>query len=306
MKLRYFDLHCDTATALFDKSENLYNSSCQLSANDIEDFKEYSQVFAVFSKPGLSDDECYMRFFKVVENFKASNGIDFALSGADMPSHILSVEDARLLAGDITRLQELFDSGVRILTPLWTGETCIGGSYDTESGLTDFGRSVVDWCFTHGIIPDISHASVSSAEEILESGLRHVLPVIASHSNSFEVCSHPRNLPLSLVYKLKQTGGIVGICLHGPHLGTDPDLETVFRHIDYFAEHIGSETVALGCDLDGTHELPHGIAKASDVQKIADIMIKHGYTDDAVDGIFYKNAYNFFKTNLKVPGKENK
>ncbi|MBQ7669489.1 MAG: membrane dipeptidase [Clostridia bacterium] len=303
---RYFDLHCDTATALYDRSEVLDNSTCHLSSDDIKSFEEYSQVFAVFSKPGLSDDECYKRFFKVVDNFKKSNRLAFASCGADMPSHILSVEDARLLAGDITRLRVLFDSGVRILTPLWTGETCIGGSYDTSKGLTDFGRSAVDWCFNNGVIPDVSHASVCAAEEILDMGIDFGLPVIASHSNSFDICPHPRNIPLSLANKLKQTGGIIGICLHGPHLGISPDLETVFRHIDFFAEHIGSDRVALGCDFDGTSELPSEITKVSDVQKIADIMIKHGYPDDTVDGIFYKNAYEFFESNLKVPGKENK
>ena len=306
MKLRYFDLHCDTATELFDKCENLLNSSCRLSASDIKTFDEYCQVFAVFSKPGLSDDECYKRFFKVVDSFKAENGIEFASDGKDMPSHILSVEDARLLDGDITRLQSLFDKGVRVLTPLWAGETCIGGSYDTETGLSDFGHAVVEWCFMHGIIPDISHASVKSADEILDTGIKYGLPVIASHSNSYEICSHPRNLSLSAAHKLKKTGGIVGICLHAPHIGIVPDLEAVFRHIDFFAEHIGADRVALGCDFDGTRELPSGISKASDIYKLADTMISHGYSDDFVDGIFFNNAYNFFKTNLKVPGKENK
>lgn len=304
--MNYFDLHCDTATVLFDRGEKLKNSGCQISLKDISEFSSYSQVFAIFSKPGVSDDDCYKRFFEVLDSFVSANGISFSKTGNNDLSYILSVEDARLLHGRIEKLDTLFDFGVRIMTPLWSGVTCIGGSFDTDEGLTEFGREVIRRCLTKGIIPDISHASVRSADEIFEIAASFSSPVLATHSNSYEICSHPRNLREAQVQKLKKSKGIVGICLHSPHLGEEADIETVIKHIDYYSEHIGIEAVALGCDLDGTDNLPKGISCLSDVKKIADGMSAHGYSDDDINRVFYKNAHEFFKKNLGVPRKETK
>lgn len=96
--------------------------------------------------------------------------------------------------GSLSRLAALYRAGIRVLTLLWGGNTCIGGSHDTDSGLTPFGRAVVRKCHQIGIIPDISHASVASAEEIIEISLSTGKPCIASHSDSYHVFPHTRNL----------------------------------------------------------------------------------------------------------------
>lgn len=301
--MRLFDLHCDSATALFDKGENLSTSTCHISKDSISSFSSYSQIFAIFSKPNTSDDDCYKRFFDVTDRFTSENYIEFC-ENADALSErkhnfILSVEDARLLGCDISRLDALYSRGVRVLTPLWSGVTCIGGSFDTNGGLTHFGKQVVIRCCELGIIPDISHASERSAKEIVEISAQYGSPVIASHSDSYSVNPHPRNLNDALADDIKSLGGLVGICLHAPHLGEgNVTAETVVRHIDYFCSLIGHEVLALGCDFDGTDSLPCGIRSQSDLYMIADELLRRGYREDLIDSIFYKNAYNFFKRNI--------
>lgn len=65
-------------------------------------------------------------------------------------------------------MRELYDLGVRVMTLLWGGDTSIGGSHDTENGLTDFGKAAVEEMAKVGIIPDISHASFKSADDIMD------------------------------------------------------------------------------------------------------------------------------------------
>ena len=283
--MRYFDLHCDTATALYDRGETLKTSTCQISAGTISHFDVMTQVFAVFSKPGMSNEDCYRRFFKVVEHLK---------SDPDLPPHILSVEDARLLDGDAARLDALYSEGVRILTPLWSGVTCVGGSFDTDEGLSPFGFDVIEKCFDLGITPDVSHASRKSTSEIIRCAEAHGTAVIASHSDSYEVCPHPRNLTDSEAKEIAALGGVVGICLHTPHLGGE-DVDTVLKHIAHFVNLIGEDGVCLGCDLDGTDKLPGGIKNQADVIIIAEEMEKQGFGKNLINKVFYENANAFFE-----------
>ena len=304
-----FDLHCDTATELYDDGGTLASSARQISLNTISSFEKYAQVFAVFSKPGLTDDACYDRFFRVKDHFFSSNGVKPTISRLGIESDerikcILSVEDARLLSSDINRLDALYDSGVRVITPLWAGVTCIGGSFDTDAGLSDFGKLVINRSLELGIIPDISHASVRSADEIMSIAEEFSAPVIASHSDSFKICPHPRNIDDGAAKRVKNSGGVIGICLHAPHLSDkSPDCETVFRHIDHLVSVTDEDTVCLGCDFDGTSELPYPINCQRDLYALVDTLYSHGYGNDHIRKLFYENAFGFFRKNLGVKRK---
>lgn len=303
--MRYFDLHCDTATKLYRDSKTLATSERQISLSTIGTFEKYGQVFAIFSNPENSNDKAYQDFFDISSRFKIDNNIEFCtdlLNGKN--NCILSVEDARILNGDISRLQKLYDAGVRIMTFLWGGVTCIGGSFDTDDGLTDFGSEVVVKCIELGIIPDISHASRRSADDILSIAESYEAPVIASHSNSYTVNPHPRNITDETARRVASSGGVIGICLHGPHLGYNPNVGTAVDHIEHFINIVGTDAVCLGCDLDGTRELPNGITNQSDIVKIAEEMSQRCHGKFVIEKIFYQNAFEFFKNNLgKKRGK---
>ena len=300
--MKIFDLHCDTMTELYDRGETLRSNTCHIKEEYYSDFEDYCQVAAVISSPDLDNGACYKRFFQVVNKAEAE-GVRFCKSFSDLekgkPSFILSVEDARLLDGDISRLQSLYDRGVRIVTPLWGGSTCIGGSFDTEEGLTSFGIEVVKECLRLGIIPDISHASVKSAHMILEIGEDAGKAIIASHSNSYSVYPHPRNLSDGKALRVKETGGVIGISLYPPHLGEgEATSETVFRHIDYYTSLLGEDTLCLGADFDGIDTTPTDIKCQKELYNLENTLVNHGYTMEQITKLFYKNAFNFIKRTL--------
>jgi membrane dipeptidase len=183
--------------------------------------------------------------------------------------------------------------GVRFVTPVWGGDSCIGGAHNTENGLTKFGYEAVKKMVSLGIIPDISHSSVKTAAEIMDIAEAAGRPAIATHSNSKSVCDHTRNLSDEQFRRVCALDGIVGISLCPSHLFSEnANVDSVIRHIDKYMELGGERHIAIGCDLDGTN--PHSdFSSIADIGKIADKLSSIGYTDEVIHGIFFENAANF-------------
>ena len=306
--MKLFDLHCDTATRLLDEKQVLYDNGLHISINRASYLEKYVQLMAVWSNYRLSDGEAYGVFFKVVENLKkeveinqnyiglakCSKDISLLLSQGKSPL-ILAVEDARILDNDIQRLNVLYDWGVRALTLNWYGETCIGGAHDTNIGLTEFGENVVKKCFETGIIPDISHSSFKGAEMVLDIAEQYNKPIIASHSDSYSVNPHTRNLRDTELMRIVRLGGLVGINLCTDHLSSNSSasVDDVMLHVEHYLSMGAQNCLAMGGDLDGT-DLPLGFEGIQDMYKIADAMLRLNYSEDLVNNILFNNAHNFF------------
>ena len=206
-----------------------------------------------------------------------------------------------MLGGRVERLDELRARGVRYLTLLWGGRTCIGGSHDTSDGLTDFGARVVRGCFERGIIPDVSHASEQVVDQLLPIAYEYQKPVIASHSNAYTVYPHTRNLRDRHFRAIRELGGIVGISLCPEHL-TDTSLrpagvEDIFRHVEHDLSLGGEDMVGFGADWDGT-DLPEAFEHVGHLMQVADCMAAHNYSDELIEKLFWKNFYRFSMKNL--------
>ncbi|MBE6694371.1 MAG: hypothetical protein E7589_06380 [Ruminococcaceae bacterium] len=309
MKLSVIDSHCDTAYELFLRGENIQNNTCHISLDGFSAYDRKAQFFAIWSDRRYSDDECFERFLKAADNFRsdvqrhsdeislASDADGFATAWeSGKLAAILAVEDARLLGKDLSRLDVLKAYGVKYLTLTWSGDSCIGGAHDTDAGLSDFGRRVVERCFELSIIPDVSHGSEALTDEVISLAYQYKKPIIASHSNSYFSYPHSRNLRDGHFADIKTLGGLVGVSLCPHHLGNAASraitVLDVIKHIDRYMELGGEDTVGLGCDLDGT-DLPEGFDGVSNLYLIADELAKNGYSDRLINKIFWQNHYNF-------------
>ncbi len=310
MYLDYIDLHCDTALSLYRKQQDLKTNELAISLEKAAPYPHYAQFFAVWGSSKRTDEEIYSDFLTVSDQFFAQlekyDAIQQVRNGEQLHeawesgknAAILAVEDARLLAGKIERLDELAARGVKYLTLMWGGESIIGGSHNTDAGLTDFGREVVKRCFELGIVPDISHASARSADEILTLAEQAGRPVMASHSNAYTVYGHSRNLRDEHAKRLFALGGVVGLNLCAHHIKdcsqdyTRP--EDLMPHIEHFLTLGGEHHLAIGGDLDGA-DLPLGIKTVTDVAVLADLMQKKGYSNAQIERIFSRNALRFFE-----------
>lgn len=313
--MNLFDLHCDTAYELYKKKTSLGHGDCHISLDRAARYPHYGQVMAIWSDKRLDDDTAYHQFHHIADNLLRS--VDEERSRAmlcrtaddlhtaweaDKSALFVAVEDARLLGGEMDRLPVLYARGVRFLTLTWGGSTCIGGSHDTDAGLTEFGRNVVEQCFALGIVPDLSHASDATMTEVLHMAKAAGKPVIATHSNARAVRDHRRNLTDEEFCAIRDLGGVVGISLCPAHLASadEPrDVNAIVRHIEHYLSLGGEKTVCMGGDLDGTN-LPDGFSGIEDLGKIAEALAVRGHSDALINAIFCGNAVRFIEKNLKA------
>ena len=311
-----FDLHCDTLSEIYKSKEPLLSNTKAVSIEKFSSFDKKAQVFAIWSDNEKTEDEAFVTFQHTATEFREqieenANLISLCTTKDELEqaqkdgklSAILAVEDAKLLSGDLSRLERIYEFGVRILTLGWKGHSCVCGSYDTDDGLTPFGFEVLRECENLGIVVDVSHLSEKGFWDVAGKAQK---PFIASHSNSHILCDHRRNITDVQLRTIASAGGICGISLVGKHLAKrlpeenalDPAevLEAVCAHIEHFSE-ITPENICLGLDLDGTEPLA-GLESVDKAPVLFEALTNRGMDEKQAENIFYNNAYNFFLKNL--------
>lgn len=315
MKLSLIDTHCDTAVRLHAHGASLYENDFHVSLKQAEKYENYAHFFAIWADEKRSDDDCFNDFLAVCDNLDAeidknAERVSRTRSFADMTDAwehgkraiFLACEDARILAGRPERIETLASLGVKYVTLLWGGHTCIGASHDVEGSLTDFGRETVMRCFELGIVPDVSHANKEVTDEVCALAREYGKPIIASHSNCFDVYPHTRNLRREHIKEIISLGGTIGLNLCPYHIkdvehGSPATVTDILRHAEAFLSFSAEDALGLGCDLDGT-DLPEGISGIKDIDRIAEAMLSINYSDELVRKIFWKNDYEFIKKNF--------
>lgn len=311
-----FDLHCDTALGIYQTSESLKKNNGDVDLERFSVFDKKAQVFAIWSPQTMTEDECFVNFKNCYEYFKNqleqhSDEICLCTSKEDLQKGfeskklcgILGVEDVRLLGGDLDRLHVLHECGVRVVTLGWQGETSVCGGFDTETGLTPFGYEVLKECEGLGITVDVSHLSERSFWDVAGKATK---PFIASHSCSFAVQGHKRNLTDMQYRTIASFNGIVGVNLVGAHLSDEllkedttstAVYEAFYRHTEHFLE-MSESTLGLGLDFDGSSPLP-GVEDISCIPNLYEALYNKGIDSDTIERVGFDNAYRFFEENLK-------
>ncbi len=304
MDLSLFDLHCDTAFELFATKQRLASNNLHISLENTAKFKQYIQVMAFFTSPDLTDNAGWDRFLKMRKYLLADPAVTFGTVEAVTTcpprkkgvSLLFAIEDTRIFSGQIDRVTQAFLLGVRVLTPLWAGETCMGGAHDTDAGLTDFGRQAITKALSLGMILDVSHASVRSAEEIFSLAAAQKRPVIASHSNAADVCPVSRNLSRTQIHRILDLGGIIGLNLYPRFLkkSKSASINDLLPHIEFFLEEGAEHALCLGGDWDGA-TLPEELHSIQDLSKLADLLLSKNHSETLIQNLFFENAYSFAK-----------
>jgi membrane dipeptidase len=159
------------------------------------------------------------------------------------------LEDTNPLGGEIGLVQAYYDLGVRSMLMTYNGENMAGfGCHaPNDTGLTAFGRAVVDEMNRVGMMVDASHTGYRTSMDVLE---RTASPAIFSHSCMRSVWDHDRNIRDDQARACAVTGGVIGINGVGIFLGdNDISVEAMVRHIDYAVELVGPEHVGIGTDF---------------------------------------------------------
>lgn len=204
-----------------------------------------------------------------------------------------AIENAYPLGKDLSQLDRLQkDFGVAYITLCHNGDNqfCDSArkSCQTHGGLSPLGGQLVDELQRLGIMIDVSHASASTVEQVLD---RVKVPIIASHSSAYTICAHERNLSDELIRRIAERGGVVQVCLYAGFISSDESEASVQRaadHIDHIVSVAGIDAVGIGSDFDGDGMLL-GCAGSNDLINLTVELLRRGYVAEQVQKIWGEN-----------------
>ncbi len=170
------------------------------------------------------------------------------------------IEGMNALNGRIDLVQLYYDIGVRHMLFAYNRNNLAGsGCHDEDTGLTEFGRQVIDKMNRAGMVVDCSHTGFKTTMAAME---RSVDPVIFSHSNPKALVDHDRNITDTQIRACAETGGVVGI--NGVNLFLGEAVASpaaVARHAAYVAELAGPRHVGLSLDYAPDLEADEGASE---------------------------------------------
>lgn len=325
--MKIIDMHCDTISRLLETGEEgLYENTGHLDLNRMRESGYLLQNFALFVELSKDRDpwENLCALLKLYEREMNRNHsiIGRVLKYSDIEANeragrlsaLLTVEEGAVCKGELTKLEQLYDFGVRMLTLTWNfpnelgypnlrGELLEQGAEvmlhtpQVEQGLTEKGREFVVRMEELGMIPDVSHLSDAGFYDVAAITKK---PFVASHSNARAISPCVRNLTDNMIRLLAQRGGCTGLnfCPDFLEEGSRGSLEAVVRHAKHIVQVGGVEVLALGSDFDGIpghEELPG----AQSMERLYDAMKRAGFSEEQLEKIFYRNVLRVYRECLK-------
>ncbi|HEX7013081.1 MAG TPA: dipeptidase [Steroidobacteraceae bacterium] len=231
---------------------------------------------------------------------------------------LLGMEGGHAIENSLGALRAYYDLGVRYMTLTHNTHTDWADSAaqpPKHHGLTPFGEEVVREMNRLGMLIDLSHTSDETMEDVLRVSKA---PVIFSHSSARAICDVPRNVPDSILRRLRDNGGIVMVTFVGGFIdpaiaavqmpalaewtrrsqGADEQtrkklqeeilgnlevpkttIAKVAEHIEHIRDVAGVEHIGLGGDFDGNDVWPEGLSDVSMYPNLFAELIRRGWSD---------------------------
>ena len=157
---------------------------------------------------------------------------------------LLGFQNALILGTDVSGIDTLYNSGVRVFAlthmghndfadssrTLFDGDTGTREPDAEHGGLSALGKAAITKINALGGIMDISQLSSQAALQAIELS---TTPVIASHSNVRALTSVSRNLSDEEIDRIGETGGVIHVAPFRGYLydSADPDMDKNIRAV---------------------------------------------------------------------------
>ncbi|HEY7780530.1 MAG TPA: dipeptidase [Ktedonobacterales bacterium] len=225
---------------------------------------------------------------------------------------VFHIEGAEAIDPDLNMLEVLYQAGLRSAGIVWSRPNVFAegvpfrfpSTPDTGPGLTDAGRELVRACNQLGVMVDLSHLNERGFWDV--AGLSGA-PLVATHSCVHAICPLTRNLTDKQLDAIGESDGLVGINFAVSFLRPDGDndadtpLELLARHVDYVADRIGIDHVALGSDFDGAR-VPAELGDAAGLPKLLAVLRARGHNDASLRKITHENWMRVLRRTWKSGG----
>jgi membrane dipeptidase len=161
---------------------------------------------------------------------------------------IYGFQDAVAFETDLSRLDELYRLGIRIVQLTYNRRNLLGDGClePANAGLSKDGFAAVAKMNELGILVDLSHCGRQTAADGMKASSR---PVAFTHTGCAALNDHPRNRTDAELRAVAGKGGVAGIYFM-PYLseGRQPTAADVVRHLEHMIDVAGEDHVSLGTD----------------------------------------------------------
>ncbi|KAK2853562.1 hypothetical protein Q5P01_006223 [Channa striata] len=215
---------------------------------------------------------------------------------------LISIEGGHSIDSSLPALRMFYQLGVRSMslthtcnTPWAESSSKLYNFYQRKhNSLTHFGKAVVDEMNRLGMIVDLSHTSWDTAQAVLNHSRA---PVIFSHSSSYTVCNHSRNVPDWLLLELKKKQGLIMVNLYSQFIscGNEANISHVADHFDHIKKMIGAESIGIGGDFEGAVRFPQGLEDVSKYPALIQELLRRNWTENELADVLRRNFIRVFE-----------
>lgn len=253
---------------------------------------------------------------------------------------LIGLEGGHAIENSLGLLRMYYNLGARYMT-LTHSDTLEWADAATDDarhqGLTGFGEEVVATMNELGMLVDISHVSAETMRDAIRVSKA---PVIFSHSSSYAIAPHPRNVPDDVLALLKANGGVVMVNFYSGFVvpssakaranmflvrrelqkkypdekesqkaleewskvnPIDPGtIHDVLDHLDHIIRIAGVDHVGLGSDFDGVDMLPSQLQDVSTFPLITQGLLDRGHSPSDIRKIMGENTLRVLRDAERV------
>ncbi len=309
--MKIFDLHADIGYHLYQQNKlgdenalqnthipKLLHGEVQYSAVACYFLgsESWQEMQAMISNAKKAIEAVAATFILQADDLEHPKSINFILTVEGMCGIKNQVEE---------KIQWMYDQGVRIASLTWNDENALatGVNGNKERGLSEQGVRAIKKMNELNMIIDVSHTNEKTFWDILRESSK---PVLATHSNLYELVAVKRNLTKQQFQALAKMGGIVGLNACGKFIDEHKENQDAYhlaKQAQAMKEYADVHAIALGFDfmdfLDekSSEAMAKDLKSAKDAQNII-VALKNFFTEEEIEKIAYKNVIKFLKRNL--------
>ncbi|MFB4211245.1 dipeptidase [Shouchella sp. JSM 1781072] len=298
--MKVIDTHCDALLKLWKQpSLSFEDGALDTNIQNLKKGRVQVQFFAIwipdtvpmedkFSVVQRQVNQFYERVLSHPQMVHLRSLADIEQLKENEIGAVLTVEGMDAVGHDVGKVQWLYEQGVLSIGLTWNGtNACADGIGEKRgAGLTAFGEEILALNNEHQIINDVSHLSIAAFWDVLPRSRL----TIASHSNSYTVCPHDRNLRDDQIKALIKKDAFIGIVFFPKFTKdeTGATIQDLLTHIDYIGSLGGIQHIGFGSDFDGINQHIEGLENASKFPHLLEQLSRY-YSDQELNGFCSEN-----------------
>lgn len=237
------DTHNDVLSIIVEKGYDLGKDLSGKTHTDLNRLKKAGvdiQVFSIFCDERFGKGTAFNYALRELDTLVAvvrrnagdmqiiRNSVDLsaALSSGKIAC-LTGIEGGHMIEDRLEYVDSFYNRGARYMTLTWNNSIFWASSAADETsgklpfgktGLTEFGKQVVQRMNGLGMMVDLSHVGEKTFYDALRVTSK---PVIASHSSVYALCPHPRNLKDDQIRAIGKNGGVIFVNFYSGFLDSN-------------------------------------------------------------------------------------